>query len=149
MVEDTPVPNSMLSLDFGAVVMAISSSPSSGPSWKAHSEGVSPGVGCRPPLPAAVPDRVPVPAVREQAAHTPLRTLLSHLKTNQLLFLREGGGIQAALGVIPADSWVLCCLCVEQGADLFPGLSLVIYGFTSDYLPPLLSIQQCGAQGWR
>lgn len=47
--------------------------------------------------------------MREHAAHIPVPTLPSHLKSSQLGFSREGGGISAALdnrGVVLADSLV-------------------------------------------
>lgn len=123
-LEDTPVPNPHVVLEFRSCGDGHLSLSEFRAFLESPREGVPPGVGCSPPPPAAVPDRVPVPAMREQAAHTPVPTLPSHLKANQLRFLREGRGTQAALGVAPADSRVPCCLCVEQGAGLFPRLCL-------------------------
>lgn len=55
--------------------------------------------------------------MREHAAHIPVPTLPSHLKSSQLGFSREGGGVSAALdslGVVLADSLVPCCFCEEH-----------------------------------
>jgi hypothetical protein len=79
----------MLPWVFGAMVAAILSSPSSGPSWKAHV--VLPPANCSA-------DRAPSPAVRERAAHIPVPTLPSHRKASLAQFLQRGGDNSVPLG---------------------------------------------------
>lgn len=71
--------------------MAISLlSLSPGPSWKAHRRVLPPRVE-----PAALTQpAAPLPAMREHAAHIPVPTLSSHLKSSQLGFSREEGAFQ-------------------------------------------------------
>lgn len=139
----------MLSLDFEAVVVAISllslsSGPFGKPTWDTTSwSRMQPSY-----QPAAVPDDAPLPAMREQAAHIPLPTPPSNLKTSSFSFFREGGGVS----VVPDSPG---CRCRQPGA-LLPlhgardahfllGLCSEICcrgtcSFTSGHLLPLLSV---------
>lgn len=112
-VKDTPIPHTHDVLEFWSYghgrlsisllfpeLWAFSESPHEGTAYWSRMQPSH--------QPAAVPDRAPLPAMREHAAHIPVPTLLSHLKTNELSFFREGGGISVALDSLGVLCAVLC-----------------------------------------